>query len=240
MAKRNTVVSSRRATDAPKDLSDHIFYGMKLDEEQTAFRDAIYSNDYDVVFCNAKSGSGKTTIAVATAMLMHKDGLIDSIVYMTAAGVHEHKQGLLPGTLEEKSQFNYLPLKQALLKIDYDPAQIVCSDMNAIAQKEGVACILAQTDSYIRGINIGDIDNRTLLIVDETQNFTREALRAVLTRINNGKVVCIGCDCQIDLKYAQDSAFMRAINLYSTKEKCAVCKLSKCYRGWVAELADEI
>ena len=92
----------------------------------------------------------------------------------------------------------------------------------------------------VSGINIGDIDNRTLLIVDETQNFTREALRAVLTRINNGKVVCIGCDCQIDLKYAQDSAFMRAIHLYSTKEKCAVCNLSKCYRGWVAELADEI
>ena len=240
MAKKSSSAAVQKIEEPPKDLDGHIFYGIKLDEEQRVFRDAIYSNDYDVVFCNAKSGSGKTTIAVATAMLMYDYGLIDSIVYMSAAGVHEHKQGLLPGTLEEKSQFNYLPLKQALLKIGHDPNHVICSDMNAMAQKDGSPAILAQTDSYIRGINIGDVDNRALMIVDETQNFTREALRAVMTRINNGKVVLIGCDCQIDLKFPQDSGFVRAINLYSQCERAKICKLSKCYRGWVAELADTI
>ena len=58
--------------EVPKDLSDHIFYGLKLDDEQREFRDAIWSNDYDIVFCNAKSGSGKTTISIATAMLMYE------------------------------------------------------------------------------------------------------------------------------------------------------------------------
>lgn len=240
MAKKNTSVSISKMEEPPKNLDDHIFYGLKLDTDQKNFRDAIWSDQYDAVFCNAKSGSGKTTIAVATAMLMFEYGLIDSIVYMSAAGVHEHKQGLLPGTLEEKSQFNYLPLKQALLKIGIDPNHVICSDMNMMAQKDGSATILAQTDSYIRGINIGDVDNRALMIVDETQNFTREALRAVMTRINNGKIVLIGCDCQIDLKFPQDSGFVRAINLYSQKERAKVCELTKCYRGWVAELADGI
>ena len=78
--------------DIPTDLSDHTFFGLPLDDEQIKFRDAIWSNDYDIVLCEAKSGTGKTTIAVATAMLMYEYGLIDSIVYMSAAGVHEYKQ----------------------------------------------------------------------------------------------------------------------------------------------------
>ena len=231
-----------RYSTPPKDLSEHPFYGMasELDEEQRVFRDAIWSNDYDIVFCNAKSGSGKTTIAVATAMLMYEYGLINGIVYMSAAGVHEYKQGLLPGSLEEKSQFNHLPLKQALIKIGHDPEKIISSDINSIAQKEGTAAILAQTDSYIRGINIGDIDNKTLLLVDECQNFTRSALRAVLSRLNNGKAVVIGHDKQCDLKYPQDSAFTAAIALYQPFKRCKVCNLSHSYRGWIAEIADMI
>lgn len=227
--------------DIPTDLSDHTFFGLPLDDEQIKFRDAIWSNDYDIVLCEAKSGTGKTTIAVATAMLMYEYGLIDSIVYMSAAGVHEYKQGLLPGTIEEKSSLLFIPLKQALLKIGYEPEHIVCSDLNVVAQKNGYACILAQTDSYVRGINIGDSERRVLLIVDETQNFDRKALRSVLSRVGeNSKTVVIGSDSQCDLKYPQDSAFSRAINLYNLAPRCKICNLSKCYRSWVAELADEI
>lgn len=226
--------------EVPKDLSDHIFYGLKLDDEQREFRDAIWSNDYDIVFCNAKSGSGKTTISIATAMLMYEYGLINSIVYMRAAGVHEHKLGLLPGTIEEKSMYLHLPLRQALITLGYIPDSVICSDINMMAQKEGTAPIIAQTDSYVRGINIGSETDRALLLVDECQNFTRSSLRAVLSRVNNGKVVVIGHDKQCDLKYPQDSGFMRALQLYSNESRCKVCNLTRCYRGWVAELADEI
>ena len=39
---------------APKTLTDHPFYGFTLDEEQIAFRDAIWSPEKLIVFCNAK------------------------------------------------------------------------------------------------------------------------------------------------------------------------------------------
>jgi len=51
---------------APKKLSDDMFYGLQLSDEQKAFRDAIWDPDKEIVFCNAKAGTGKTTVAVGT------------------------------------------------------------------------------------------------------------------------------------------------------------------------------
>lgn len=69
MAKKNnyTIPSKERA---PENLHGHIFYGLTLDEEQKVFRDAIYSKDNDIVFCEAAAGTGKTLISVATGILM--------------------------------------------------------------------------------------------------------------------------------------------------------------------------
>ena len=60
--------------DPPETLAEHPFYGIELDEYQTAFRDAIWSQDKLIVFCNAPSGSGKTLIATATANLLCEYG----------------------------------------------------------------------------------------------------------------------------------------------------------------------
>lgn len=227
--------------DIPETLEKHIFYGLILDEDQKAFRDAIYSKDYDIVFCNAKAGTGKTLISVATAMLMCELGLFDGILYVTAAGVFEHKQGLLPGTLEEKSRFSFMPLQQALLTLNYDPERLICSDANIAAQKDGTSMIMTQTDSYIRGINYGSADKKMIIIIEESQNFTREGLKTVLSRINDGsKTVVIGHNQQCDLKYVQDSGFVPYLEHYRKKERCAVCSLTKNYRGWVSAWADEL
>lgn len=227
--------------DIPETLDGHIFYGLTLNDEQIAFRDAIWDRDIDIVFANCRAGTGKTLVAVATAMMMREAGIIDGIVYMSAAGVYEHKQGLLPGTLEQKSQIFQIPLRQALLRIGYDPDYIISSDAYMLAQKDGTACITAQTDSYIRGVNIGDESSRVMLIVEEAQNFTRPALRTVLTRVGRGSfAVVIGQDKQCDLKYPQDSGFIPAIELFRNEPWCRICTLTQSYRSRISEKADEL
>jgi len=227
--------------DIPENLNGHIFYGLTLSDEQTVFRDAIWDRDIDIVFANARAGSGKTLVAVSTGMLMFEHGIIDGIVYMSAAGVYEHKQGFLPGDLEQKNQIFQIPLRQALLKIGYDPDRVITSDAYVLAQKDGSACISAQTDSYIRGINIGDDERHVMLIVDEAQNFTRPALRTVLTRVGKGSfAVVIGQDKQCDLKYPQDSGFVPAIELFRNEPWCRVCSLTQSYRSRISEKADEL
>ena len=63
MAKKNARMETR---DAPATLAGHPFYGLKLDEQQQIFRDAIWDKNKLIVFCNAKAGTGKTLIAAAT------------------------------------------------------------------------------------------------------------------------------------------------------------------------------
>lgn len=227
--------------DPPKTLEDHPFFGLKLDEEQKAFRDAIWSDDYDAVFSNSKTGTGKTTIAVATAMLLVEYGKYSGIYYMTQAGVHESKQGLLPGSLEEKSAPLFAPLYQAVARLGYDPQRVIVNDFNMAAQKNGTAIINALTDSYIRGISIGEADAPVILISDESQNLTLPAIRTVLSRVNDGsKIVVIGHTGQVDLKYPQDSGFMRALERYRQESWCKVCNLTKNYRGKISSVADEL
>ena len=225
----------------PKTLDDHNFYGLTLNEEQTAFRDAIWDRDIDIVFCDSKPGSGTSLVAISTAMLMYEYGVINGIIYMSAAGVYEYKQGLLPGTLEEKSRIFQIPLRQSLVRIGYVPDKVISSDAYMLSQKDGTACITAQTDSYIRGINIGDDDNKVMLIVDEAQNFTRQALRTVLTRVGNGSfAVVIGQARQCDLKYPQDSGFVPAIELFRPEPWCRICTLTQSFRSRISQKADEL
>ena len=61
----------RKKKDVPQNLDEYpTFYGMTLDPEQKIFRDAIWNPDIDVVFCNARAGTGKTTIAVGMDYIM--------------------------------------------------------------------------------------------------------------------------------------------------------------------------
>lgn len=46
-------------TDVPETLADYPFYGLKLDDEQKIFRDAIWDKGKDIVFCNSKAGTDK-------------------------------------------------------------------------------------------------------------------------------------------------------------------------------------
>lgn len=244
MARKSTSRSTEtkiEKLDPPKDLKDHPFFGLKLDGEQEAFRDAIWSDEYSVVFANSKAGTGKTTVAIATAMLLVEYGKFSGIYYMTEAGVHEFKQGLLPGSLEEKSAPLFAPLYQAVTRLGYDPQRIVVNDFNIAAQKNGTAIITALTDSYIRGISIGEIDSPVILLVDEAQNMTLPVIRTVLSRVNDGsKVICVGHIGQIDLKYPQDSGFTRALERYRQEPWCKVCNLTKNYRGRISSVADEL
>lgn len=139
-------------TNPPETLKDHPFFGLRLNDEQIIFRDAIWNKGKDIVLCNAKAGTGKTLIAVATAVLMHEYDLIDEVVYISAAGNYEMKQGLLPGTIEEKSFQYQIPLRQALIKLGYNPDQVILSESNmATAKTAQLSSVLSQIHMFVDG-----------------------------------------------------------------------------------------
>lgn len=219
----------------PATLEDHPFYGLMLDSEQAEFRDAIWSDENIIVFCNAAAGTGKTLVATATADLLVRYGKFDSIVYLVSPYA-ESKQGYLPGTLAEKSQYYYQPLRQALMAIGVDSISAI-SDESMQSQKMGVGYISCQTDSFIRGVNY----KRSVVIIDEAQNYTISQLRTALTRCSDDcKVIVIGSMRQIDLDDPFDSGFQYCIEHFSGQPWSKLVSLTMNHRGKLSSHADEM
>lgn len=57
--------------EPPKTINDRPFYNFDLDDDQKNFVNAILNPDNTVIFCNAKAGTGKTTLAMGTANILY-------------------------------------------------------------------------------------------------------------------------------------------------------------------------
>jgi len=234
---------------APDTLEGHIFYGLgkTMDAAQRNFRDAIWDagtgKGNKLIFVNSKAGTGKTTIAVATSMLLVRYGLLDRIVYLSAAGTFEGKQGYLPGDLAMKSQYYAMPCIQALLRIGEDPMR-VADFGGTLDSGASDAVVYCMTDTFLRGVNLNGPDKgeRTALIVDEAENYTAERLKTVLTRFNDDGGVCIviGHDDQCDLPQNEESGFAIYRKHFMDSGLATYCELTKNYRGKIATWADSL
>lgn len=240
MAKKRTT-SEKIYNDPPETLKNHPFYGLTLDSDQEVFRDAIWNPNKDIVFVNARSGSGKSLVSVATANLLVQYGRYNKIIYVVSP-INEHRLGFLPGDLTSKAEIYYEPLYSAMQKLGISPFTAI-DDNSLVAEKYGEGGYIKPiTDVYLRGCNL---DN-AIVILDETQNFTFEILKKTLTRTClNTKVICIGHTGQNDLKDKSTSGFERYINHYASernphRDRVAICTLSQSHRHWIAEWADEL
>lgn len=220
----------------PTTLSNHPFYGFELDEEQIAFRDAIWDPEKLIVFCNAKAGTGKTFIATATANLLVEYGRYDGIVYISAP-TQEGKLGFLPGEIDDKTAIYSEPFIQALIKLNINPHTAV-NQYNISNQKNGTGYIDVTTHVYLRGCNF---ENKVVLL-DETQNFYCDELKKTLTRMSDScKVIVIGHSGQIDLYHnPENSGFVRYLEHFKDDPRTAVCELNTNYRGWISSHADAL
>lgn len=221
--------------EAPKNLDDSMFYGMKLDPEQLAFANAIWNPNYDIVWCNAKSGCGKTTVATGVANMLVQYGFYDGIVYIMSP-YGERKQGWLPGSITEKSSVYFEAFYQALINCNVNPNTAI-NDESMVNQKNGTGYITCITDTFLRGTNL---DNKIILL-DEAQNYTVPQLKKTLTRVcESSKVVVIGHDLQCDLANPLESGFTRYIEHFKGQERSIVCNLTINHRGWISRHADEL
>lgn len=224
---------------APTSLQGHPFYGLRLDEEQKAFRDAIYDKDKLVVLCNSKAGTGKSTIALGTANLLVQYGFYNGVVYIVSPTM-EQKQGFLPGGVEEKTAPYIEPLLDAMATLNI-PESTLITDDNLTGLKNGTSYIQFTAHTYLRGCNY----TNKVIIIEESQNFYFDELKKVLTRIHDDcKVIVIGHTHQCDLlKNANKSGFQVYLDAFESikdDSRVAICNLSKNHRGWISSFCDNV
>ena len=212
-----------------------INFEFDLDAEQAVFVREIMDPDKTIVFCNAKAGTGKTTLAMGAANILVKDkrNNLNGIVYIVSP-YGEEKQGYLPGDITQKSEIYYEPAYQAMIENGMNVNSDVMSE-SMTSKKKGDAFVKLLTHTYLRGTNL----ERKVIIIDEAQNFTAAELKKVLTRIHDDcKVIVVGHTGQIDI--SAKSGFAQYIEHFRNQERCAVCELTVNHRGWLSTHADAL
>ena len=112
---------------------------------------------------NARSGTGKTTLAVGSAKIIGKP-----LVYVFSP-VEEGKMGFRPGTQQEKEAEYCQPLKDALLEINENPSQVIFDESNIDQLKAGHVWVYPKSHVFARGTNIKD----STVIIEESQNLSQ-------------------------------------------------------------------
>ncbi len=152
---------------------------------QGVYVKAIREND--LVFCVGPAGTGKTYLAVATAVEALKQQLIQKIVLVRPAVEAGESLGFLPGDLQAKINPYLRPLLDALREMmSFDQVQQYMA--NDVIEVIPLA--------YMRGRTL----NASFIILDEAQNTTVAQMKMFLTRMGLGsKVVVSGDITQVDL-----------------------------------------
>lgn len=219
---------------AKKKTDDDLFFGFRLNEDQERLRQAIMSDDNNVIIVNSVAGSGKTLISVACARLLvaREPDKYDGAVYVFPT-VEENSLGYRPGDTKEKEADYLEPLYDALLKINERPGQAINSDISC---KNGTAWIEARSCTFMRGINV----EKKVFIVDECQNLSVPLIKRIISRCHdNCKVIVLGCTSQMDISPTK-SGFQAFIDHMRDYEGAVRIDLSTSYRGRLASHIDKL
>ena len=154
--------------------------------------------DHDITFGIGPAGTGKTYLAVASAVDAMSRDRVKRIVLVRPAVEAGEKLGFLPGDLNQKVDPYLRPLYDAL----YDLAGY--DTVNKMFER---GAIEVAPLAYMRGRTL----NQSFIILDEAQNTTPEQMKMFLTRIGFGtKAVITGDVTQIDLQRHQKSGLVDA------------------------------
>jgi phosphate starvation-inducible PhoH-like protein len=163
-------------------------------EGQQKYLEAIANND--IVVAIGPAGTGKTYLAVATAVDALRKNRVKRIILARPAVEAGENLGFLPGDLQEKVDPYLRPLYDALE--DMMPGDWVRRALEA-------RTIEIAPLAYMRGRTLAD----AFVILDEAQNATNMQMKMFLTRLGlNSRVVITGDKTQIDLPRREDSGLL--------------------------------
>ena len=185
-------VTSKKRVITPKSLA------------QKEYIDAIRT--YDIVFGIGPAGTGKTYLAMATAVAALNAGEITRVILVRPAVEAGEKLGFLPGDLVEKVNPYVRPLYDALHDmIDFEQTSNLL--------QRGV--IEVAPLAFMRGRTLNDC----FVILDEAQNTTPEQMKMFLTRLGiSSKAVITGDITQIDLPNGTRSGLIETVEILTDVE----------------------
>jgi len=161
---------------------------------------------YDIVFGIGPAGTGKTYLAMASAVEALKKHDVRRIILTRPAIEAGESLGFLPGDIHEKISPYLRPLYDAL----YD-----MMDAERIEKYLETGIIEVAPLAYMRGRTLND----AFIILDEAQNCTAEQMKMFLTRLGfDSKAVITGDITQSDLPGGKPIGLLQAQDIFKKVE----------------------
>jgi len=156
---------------------------------------------HDINFGIGPAGTGKTYLAVACAVEALEADRVERIMLVRPAVEAGEKLGFLPGDLSQKIDPYLRPLYDALYEM------LGFELVDKLIEKNVIEIAPL---AFMRGRTL----NNAFIILDESQNTTREQMKMFLTRIGFGSTAVItGDTTQVDLPRGTTSGLAQAMHV---------------------------
>jgi len=163
-----------------------------------------------ITFGIGPAGTGKTFLAVASAVKMYTDEKIKKIVLTRPAVEAGERLGYLPGDLSQKIDPYLVPLFDSL---EYFFGN---ETLQYLIDKRNIEIVPL---AYMRGRTL----NNACIILDEAQNATVSQIKMFLTRLGeDSKMIITGDETQIDLHNRDFSGLKKTRKSLSNIEEISV------------------
>lgn len=194
-AKRGEIVSLNQ-------LPDDLWGIRPRNLQQRCALDLLLRDDVKLVTLVGQAGSGKTLLALASALRKVFDEAKYAKILVSRPIVTLGKDiGYLPGSKEEKLFHWMQPI--------YDNLEFLCHSVNDDDANESLRWITEskklemEAVTYIRGRSLPNM----YMIIDEAQNLTPHEVKTIISRAGQGtKVVLTGDPTQIDNPYLDEDS----------------------------------
>ena len=163
-----------------------------------------------ITFGIGPAGTGKTFLAVASAVKMYNDEKIKKIVLTRPAVEAGERLGYLPGDLSQKIDPYLVPLFDSL---EYFFGN---ETLQYLIEKRNIEIVPL---AYMRGRTL----NNACIILDEAQNATVSQIKMFLTRLGeDSKMIITGDETQIDLNNKDFSGLKKTRKSLTNIEEISV------------------
>ena len=181
-------------------------------KNQQQYLDVISKKE--LVFGIGPAGTGKTYLAVASAVNELITGRVEKVVLTRPAVEAGEKLGFLPGDVSQKVDPYLRPLYDALFQT------LGFKETNKYIENNVIEIAPL---AFMRGRTL----NKSFIILDEAQNTTQEQMKMFLTRFGYGsKVIVTGDLTQIDLPKDVKSGLVHALDILSKLEDVGLVRFS--------------
>ena len=209
--------------------------------EQKQAMELLMDERIKLVTLVGKAGTGKTLLAIATALEQVVERKLYKKIFIARPIVPMGNDiGFLPGTEKEKMQPWMLPIYDNIEFLASNKGQTSSNEAEkVVAGLESLGLLKVEPLTYIRGRSIP----QGFIIIDEAQNLTPHEVKTIITRVGKDtKIVFTGDPDQIDNPYLDANSNGLAYIAEKMKNERLVghIRLVKGERSEISELASRL